>query len=104
MQEENRWYRYDRAAHRITLTVYVQPGARRTEIDGVHGGALKVKLAERAIEGRANAALAVFIAQSFDVPPKRVRVLHGEKSRRKVVEILEPGRQPEAITKLTLIE
>ena len=81
------WYRLDPAIGRVTLTLQVQPGARRTEIAGLHGGALKIRLAERALEGRANAALIAFIAGLFEVPLRQVSLLQGETSRHKVVAV-----------------
>jgi len=47
----------------ITLTVHVQPAGKRSEVLGLHGDALKIRLAAPAIEGRANAALLEFVAQ-----------------------------------------
>jgi uncharacterized protein (TIGR00251 family) len=54
------WYRRD--GETITLTLHVQPGAKRNEIVGLHGNALKIKLAAPPIEGCANDALLKFIA------------------------------------------
>jgi len=39
----NIWYR--RNGDNITLILYVQPGAKRSEIAGLHGEALKIRLA-----------------------------------------------------------
>jgi uncharacterized protein (TIGR00251 family) len=47
----------------IVLTVHLQPGAKRSEVAGEHGDALKIRLAAPAVDGRANAALLEFVAQ-----------------------------------------
>lgn len=71
----------------ITLTLYIQPGAKHNEICGLHDGALKIKLATQAIEGRANAALLQFIAKLFKVPQRHVELRKGNKSRHKIVAV-----------------
>lgn len=72
------------------LSVHIQPGASRSEITGLHGEALKVRIRARAVEGAANEALLNFIAQSLGVPRRKVKILRGEKSRRKVLEVQLP--------------
>jgi uncharacterized protein (TIGR00251 family) len=75
----------------IELRLHVQPGARRTEVVGVHGDALKIRLAAPAVEGRANTALVHFLAEIFGVTLKQVSVVHGQLSRRKLVRIDRPA-------------
>jgi uncharacterized protein (TIGR00251 family) len=68
------------------ITVHVQPGAAHAEVVGLHGDALKVRIPARAVEGAANAALLKFIALTLGVPLREVKILRGEKSRRKTLE------------------
>jgi len=63
------------------------PNAKRTEIDGLHDSALRVRLAAPPIDGRANEALIAWLAKSLDVPRRHIEVLRGESSRRKQVAI-----------------
>jgi uncharacterized protein (TIGR00251 family) len=49
------WFRIHNEV--LTLTLHVQPGAKRTEVVGLHGDALKIKLAAPPVEGKANEAL-----------------------------------------------
>jgi len=79
------WYRCGQDA--LTLTLHVQPGAKRSEIVGLHGDALKIKLAAPPIEGRANEALLKYLAGFFDVPLRNIGLTQGEQSRRKVVSV-----------------
>lgn len=81
------WYRYDAAARRLTLVLHVQPGARRTEIAGEHGGALKVRVAAPAAENRANAALVAFLSEVLGVPQAAIALERGASARRKLVTI-----------------
>lgn len=91
------WYRWDQTACRLTLNLYVQPGAKHTEAAGMHADALKIRLAAAPVEGKANAALLEFLAHAFDVPLRQVGLKQGEHSRRKVVQIERPRRGPEAL-------
>jgi uncharacterized protein (TIGR00251 family) len=70
-----------------TLTLHVQPGARRTEVAGTHGDALKIRLAAPPVDGKANAALIEFIAARLTLPKSAVRLVGGQTSRRKILEI-----------------
>lgn len=72
----------------MILDLHVQPGAARSEFAGMHGERLKVRLAARAVDGKANEALIEFLAEHYKVPRSSVRITAGFKSRRKRVEIL----------------
>ena len=73
----------------MTLELHVQPGASRTGFAGMHGDRMKVRLAARAVDGKANEALIEFLAAHYNVPKRNVRIVGGLKSRRKRVEIDE---------------
>jgi len=79
------------------LVLHVQPGAKRTEVSGLHGEALKIRLAAPPIEGRANEALLRFIAERFDVPQREVELLRGGQSRHKMVKVTGSAVQPESL-------
>ena len=91
----NAWYR--RNGEVITLTLHIQPGAKRTEVSGLHGDALKIRLAAPPIEGRANEALLKFIAESFGVPLRQVELKQGGQSRHKVVAVTGSKVEPESL-------
>jgi uncharacterized protein (TIGR00251 family) len=71
----------------VVLSVRVQPGASRDELIGEVEGALKVRLRAPALEGRANEALIEFLAGLLKRPKSAVRILNGERSRLKRMEI-----------------
>ena len=79
----------------ITLELHCQPGAKRTEVVGTHGSALKIRLAAPAVEGRANEALIAFLASSFGVPRRNVTLMRGEANRAKTVRIVSPTARPD---------
>jgi uncharacterized protein len=76
-----------------TFVVRVQPRASQDEIAGEMGGALKVRLRVPAVEGRANEALIEFLAQLLKTPRSAVRILSGDRSRTKRMEIRGVTRQ-----------
>lgn len=69
------------------LTVHVQPKAARTEYAGVHGDALKFRVAAPPVEGAANEALCAYLAERFGLPKSAVGMLAGLGSRRKRVRL-----------------
>ncbi len=91
------WYRYDAARRCVILTLHVQPGARSSETAGLHGAALKVRIAAPAADNRANATLVEFLAERLGVARSGIAIRHGASGRRKVVEI---AGGPELVIKL----
>ena len=79
----------------ITLEIHVQPGAKRSEVAGVHGDALKVRVVAPPVEGKANAALIAFLAELFGVPKRNVVMIRGETGRRKTVRVEAPRQRPD---------
>ena len=73
---------------RFTLTLHIQPGAKKTEFAGLHGDALKIRLAAPPVDGKANDALIKFIAETLRLPRSAVNLKGGHSSRRKVLEVL----------------
>ncbi|MES2353524.1 MAG: DUF167 domain-containing protein [Pseudomonadota bacterium] len=91
------WFRCDPANGTVTLSIHTQPGAKNSQILGLHGAALKIRIAAPPVEGKANAALIAFIAEIFDVPIKQVRLLRGESARQKVLEITGSKKHPSTL-------
>jgi uncharacterized protein (TIGR00251 family) len=71
----------------VIFSVRVQPRASKDEIAGEMGGALRVRLRAPAVEDRANEALVEYLAQLLKRPRSAVRILSGERSRTKRLEI-----------------
>ena len=72
----------------VVVAVRVQPRASKNEVAGVMEGALKIRLQAPALEDRANEALCEFLAELLKRPKSAVRILSGERSRTKRVEVL----------------
>ena len=71
----------------VVFRVRVQQRASKDEVAGEIDGALKVRLQAPAVEGRANEALIEFLAQLLKTPKAAVRILNGDRSRAKRIEI-----------------
>ena len=78
--------------------VRVQPRASRDEVTGVIEGALKIRIRAPATENRANEAVCEFLAGLLKTPKSAVRILNGERSRVKRVELR--GVQPREVLAL----
>jgi uncharacterized protein (TIGR00251 family) len=72
---------------RVRFAVRIQPRAKRSEVVGVHGEALKIRLSAPPVDGAANQQLVNFLADIFAVSRRDIRIVAGESSRSKVIEI-----------------
>jgi uncharacterized protein len=71
----------------VSFRVRVQPRASRDEVGGEWEGALKVRLTAPPVDSKANEALCRLLAKYLKVPHGAVRLLSGERSRTKRVEV-----------------
>jgi uncharacterized protein (TIGR00251 family) len=69
------------------VAITVSPGSVRTELVGRHGEGWKARVAAPPESGRANNALVRLLAELLALPRPRVRLVSGETSRRKIIEI-----------------
>jgi len=86
----------------VTLAVRVQPRASRNEVAGVMQGALKIRLQAPAVDDRANEALCELLAELLKRPKSAVRILAGERSRTKRIEVF--GVTPAEVEALVKVE
>ena len=87
----------------VRLAIRVQPGAKSNEVVGwmadAHGGrVLKIRLRAPAVEGKANAALLDFLAETLGVRSRQIVLERGDKSREKVVRL--EGLTEEQVSKI----
>jgi uncharacterized protein (TIGR00251 family) len=69
------------------LAVSVVPGAKRTEVMGLHDGTLRIRLAAPPVDGKANEALVAWLAQELAVQRRSIELVRGQTSRRKQLRI-----------------
>ena len=83
------WYREDSAG--VTFAVRVVPRASRSELAGLHDGALRIRVAAPPVEGAANQELVSFLAKRFKVSKAAVTLVSGSNSRNKIIRIADPN-------------
>ena len=71
------------ASQSSTIVVHVQPRASRTEVVGLHGDAIKIRIKAPPVDGGANRELLRFLAGRLGVSPSAVQLLSGAAGRRK---------------------
>jgi uncharacterized protein (TIGR00251 family) len=71
----------------VMLSLHVQPGAKKTEVAGEHGDALKIRLAAPPVDGKANDCLIAFLAELLGVARSRLELVAGASSRAKRVRV-----------------
>lgn len=71
----------------VEIRIHCQPRASKTEIVGMHGDSLKVRLAAPPVDGAANIKLCQFLSEYFGVSQQNVKILSGHRSRKKRVLI-----------------
>lgn len=79
----------------VEVQVFCQPKAARTAVLGAHGGMVKVKVREPAVEGKANEALLALLSGVLGIPRRQLQLLSGEQSRMK--RVLAEGIDAEAV-------
>jgi uncharacterized protein len=89
------WYQIDRDG--VTIQIRAQPGAKRTEVAGLYGDCLKVRLASPPVDGKANECLIEFLAERLGVKRGQVTITRGLSSRRKTVFVAAAQFQPAAL-------
>lgn len=71
----------------VSFRVRVQPRASRTELAGLYGDALKIRIAAPPVDGKANDECRRFIAKLIGIATSAVEIIAGESSRDKVIRV-----------------
>lgn len=76
----------------MIVKVRVIPNAKKSEVVGRIGHTLRVKVAASPVENKVNDKLQEYLAEFFDVGPRMVQIIRGERAREKTLNI---GGRPE---------
>lgn len=70
------------------LRIWVQPGAKRNELAGLHQDFLKIRLSAPAVDNKANLAVVAFVAALLGLKRSQVTLTAGHSSRQKTLRVL----------------
>ena len=76
-----------RQAGSLRIAVHVQPGARVSAVFADFGDTLKIRLKAPPVDGKANEALIAFMSEKLGIRQRDVRILRGQTSRQKLLDI-----------------
>jgi uncharacterized protein len=71
----------------LEFQLHVLPRAKRSELAGVHNGALKLRITAPPVDDAANRAIVEFFSRLLGIPKSSIQILAGAKSRNKNVQI-----------------
>jgi len=94
------WFRWEGSL--LFLQLHIQPGAKQNLIVGLHGDRLKVKIHAPPVDGKANAELINYLAQSFATSKSAVSVSQGALGRDKTLCIATVKQLPPVLVALGL--
>jgi hypothetical protein len=83
----------DATAEGVRLRLRIQPRAARTELVGLHGDTIRIRLGAPPVDGAANDELVSFLARVLGVPRRAVEITAGHTGRQKTVTVsgVDPG-------------
>jgi len=73
----------------VLVHVHVMPNAPKTQVQGLHDGALRVRLKAPPVEGKANLELVAWLARELELPRACIELIRGESSRRKQLRVAQ---------------
>ncbi|MFQ6778170.1 MAG: DUF167 domain-containing protein [Alphaproteobacteria bacterium] len=71
----------------MIINVSVVPRAKQNKIDKSPDGTLKIHTTAAPTDGDANSAVVKMLAEYFDVPKSKIKIIRGETARKKIVSI-----------------
>jgi uncharacterized protein len=75
------------AADGCRLHLYARPRSSRTEVAGLHGNRIKLKVAAPPVDGAANDEIIDFVASELGVRKSDVEFVSGQTGKRKTLHV-----------------
>ena len=88
----------------VIIRLHLQPRASRTELCGIHGDELKVRVTSPPVDDAANRLCSEFFAKLFKTAKSNVTIISGHKSRHKRVRIAAITKEEAAMLLAELIK
>ena len=67
----------------VIIQVHASPRASKTQVQGLHGDALKIRLQAPPVDGKANETLIEVLAKTLGIPQRQITLISGQTSRQK---------------------
>jgi uncharacterized protein len=71
----------------VEVPLHVLPRAKRSEISGLHNGALKLRITAPPVDDAANRAIVEFFSKLCGIPKSNIHILTGAKSKEKILQL-----------------
>ena len=81
------------------IKLIVKPNSAKNFIEGACLDRIKIRIASPPEKGKANRELVKFISEKLEIPKKNIKIISGEKSHIKVLEIID-SRNDDPASKL----
>ena len=75
----------------MRITVRVKPNSKQDLVEKINDSEFTIRVREKALEGRANAAAVNLLSAHFNTPKTNIRIIKGLKSRTKIFDIILTG-------------
>ncbi len=67
------------------LRTWISPGAKKSKIEGIYQGCIKIKIGAPPVDNKANKALIEFLAGILGIKKRNIEIVSGQKNRKKVL-------------------
>ena len=84
------------------IKLIVKPNSAKNFIEGAYLDRIKIRIASPPEKGKANRELIKFISEKLEIPKKNIKIISGERSHYKVLEIIDSSNDDLASKLLSL--
>jgi hypothetical protein len=88
----NNWYKWN--SGNLQLRLQIQTRSSTEKFAEILEDRIKLRIHAAAVNGKANDAIIKFLSKEFQAPRSSIKILHGQRSTKKLVNIQNPGRLP----------
>lgn len=86
------WYKIISSTE-CRISVHAVPRASKTEICGLQGESLKIRLQAPPVDGKANKVLTKFLAEYLDLPTRNITLVSGQTGREKIFSVISENSE-----------